>query len=177
MSDRIAVMTQGRTDQIGTPTDIYHHPSTVFVAGFIGTANLLPVTVRSVAVDVVTVDAKAGPQFKVPNRDNGFRDGQDVTLMVRPERLRIGPDGEPGVGAVLTGMVFQGPVLRCQARTDLGTDLVAHVGTDELPAGIRPGDRVTLSWADDAGYLVSEQIDQEHAGVTNIVEDESAPVG
>ena len=53
MSDRIAVMTQGRTDQIGTPTEIYHHPSTVFVAGFIGTANLLPVTVRSVAADVV----------------------------------------------------------------------------------------------------------------------------
>jgi len=56
MSDRIAVMTQGRTDQIGTPTDIYHHPATVFVAGFIGTANLLPVTVASQTGDVVAVD-------------------------------------------------------------------------------------------------------------------------
>ena len=46
MSDRIAVMTQGRVDQIGTPTEIYHRPSSAFVAGFIGTANLLPVTRR-----------------------------------------------------------------------------------------------------------------------------------
>jgi spermidine/putrescine transport system ATP-binding protein len=170
-------MTQGRTDQIGTPTEIYHHPSTVFVAGFIGTANLLPVKVRSVTSDVITVDSTAGSQFTVPARDDAFSTGQDATFMVRPERLHISSNGAAGVSAVLTGMVFQGPVLRCQARTDDGAELVAHVGTDELPDGVRPGDRITLSWADDAGYLVAEHIDADQAGVTNIIEDESAPVG
>ena len=46
MSDRIAVMSDGRVEQVGTPEEIYHSPATVFVAGFIGTANLLPATVE-----------------------------------------------------------------------------------------------------------------------------------
>ena len=45
MSDRIAVMNEGRVEQIGTPEEIYHSPATVFVANFIGVANLLPATV------------------------------------------------------------------------------------------------------------------------------------
>jgi len=47
MSDRIAVMNEGRVEQIGSPEDIYHSPSSVFVANFIGVANLLPATVQS----------------------------------------------------------------------------------------------------------------------------------
>ena len=66
MSDRIAVMTQGRVDQIGTPTEIYGNPATTFVAGFIGTANLLPVSVVSQTGDQVTVDSRLGTQFRVP---------------------------------------------------------------------------------------------------------------
>ena len=46
MSDRIAVMSDGRVEQIGTPEEIYHRPATPFVAGFIGEANLLPGTVE-----------------------------------------------------------------------------------------------------------------------------------
>ena len=48
MSDRIAVMNEGRVEQIGTPEEIYHSPPTVFVANFIGIANLLPATVASI---------------------------------------------------------------------------------------------------------------------------------
>ena len=47
MSDRIAVMSQGHVEQIGTPQDIYRSPASLFVAGFIGSANLLPGTVQS----------------------------------------------------------------------------------------------------------------------------------
>jgi ABC-type Fe3+/spermidine/putrescine transport system ATPase subunit len=103
-------------------------------------------------------------------------EGQDVTLMVRPERLSIEPAGGPGIQATLTGVVFQGPVLRCQARTDLGSDLVAHVGTGELPRGLQPGDRVCLSWEPDAGYVVAEELAPEQAGVTSIDDDESVAV-
>jgi spermidine/putrescine transport system ATP-binding protein len=68
MSDRIAVMNQGRVEQIGTPEEIYHWPTTVFVAGFIGVANLLPgARWSSSSGDVVTVDLGAlGRQFQVP---------------------------------------------------------------------------------------------------------------
>ncbi len=90
MSDRIAVMTQGRVDQIGTPTEIYHSPSSTFVAGFIGTANLLPVTVRSQDADRVTVDSDFGGQFSVPARGHSYGSGH--------RRHPDGPARAPGPG-------------------------------------------------------------------------------
>jgi spermidine/putrescine transport system ATP-binding protein len=176
MSDRIAVMTKGRVDQIGTPTEIYHRPSSVFVAGFIGTANLLPVVVRSSTADTCTVESRTGGQYVLPRPVATIAEGQDVTLMVRPERLTVRPTGGPGIEATLTGVVFQGPVLRCEARTDLGSTLVAHVGTEELPRGLQPGDRVCLSWQPDAGYLLAEELPADQAGVTSIEDDESVAV-
>jgi ABC-type Fe3+/spermidine/putrescine transport system ATPase subunit len=150
----------------------------VFVAGFIGTANLLPVTVCSVDGQTITVESNLVGRQSVPTRGEQLAVGADVTLMVRPERLRILPatgDGA-GVDATLTGVVFQGPVLRCQARTDVGADLVAHVGAGEMPAGVQPGDRVRLSWDADAAYLVPEAIAADQAGVTRIDDDESVAV-
>jgi len=166
MSDRIAVMTQGRVDQIGTPTDIYHHPATVFVAGFIGTANLLPVEVSGQDGDVVTVTSRTGASYPVPGSGRSHRGGESVTLMVRPERLSVREPGTGGIEAILTSVVFQGPVLRCQATTSTGTDLVAHVGVGELPPGVAPGGQVCLAWGQSAGYLVPETISADQAGVT-----------
>ena len=60
MSDRIAVMSEGRVEQVGTPEEIYHSPATAFVAGFIGTANLLPATVESVAASARRSRCRAG---------------------------------------------------------------------------------------------------------------------
>jgi len=176
MSDRIAVMTQGRVDQIGTPTEIYHQPASVFVAGFIGTANLLPVTVTAADADTIAVESQLVGRLVVPSGGQQFAVGTDVTLMVRPERLRVGPSSADGVEATLTSVVFQGPVLRCQARTDIGTDLVAHVGMGEMSTGVEPGDRVRLAWDQNAGYLVPEAIAADQAGVTRIEDDESVAV-
>ncbi len=176
MSDRIAVMTQGRVDQIGTPTEIYHRPATVFVAGFIGTANLLPVRVAEQSASTVIVESPLVGRTPVAAGDRTFQPGQDVTLMVRPERLSVVVAGSGGIAATLTGVVFQGPVLRCEARTESGAAVVAHVGVGELPGGVQPGDQVGLEWASDAAYLVPEAIAASQAGVTRIEEDESVAV-
>ena len=179
MSDRIAVMTQGRTDQIGTPTEIYHHPETVFVAGFIGTANLLPVQVEQVEGDVVTLTSALGSQFKAPAMGRHFERGASVTLMVRPERFDLSVDAPTAaIGgsteATLTSVVFQGPVLRCEATTKLGTTLVAHVHVDDMPEGARVGHPIILSWMPGAAHVVNEKIDSSQAGATKIDEDETA---
>jgi spermidine/putrescine transport system ATP-binding protein len=172
MSDRIAVMTQGRVDQIGTPMEIYHRPTTAFVAGFIGTANLLPVTVRSQDGDSVTVDSRLGSQFRVPTGGRTYAPGTDATIMIRPERLV--PAGAPLHGGTPAGtidctvesMVFQGPVVRCQVRTGTGADLVAHLGPEDDPASIAVGSPLTMTWAYDGAYLVPEAIDEDEAGVS-----------
>jgi spermidine/putrescine transport system ATP-binding protein len=180
MSDRIAVMTQGRVDQIGTPTGIYHNPSSTFVAGFIGTANLLPVTVRSQTGDTVAVESAAGGQCSVDAAGRSYAAGSQVTLMVRPERLI--PAGAPlhgdgsgaSVEATVTSLVFQGPVVRCQVRTSSGADLVAHLGPEDDPASMAVGSTVTMTWAFDGAYLVPEAIDADQAGVTQMDDDETA---
>jgi spermidine/putrescine transport system ATP-binding protein len=181
MSDRIAVMTQGRTDQIGSPTEIYHSPDSVFVAGFIGTANLLPVTVARQHHDLVDVVTAGGVGVTVGSRGRVFAPGTSATLMVRPERLDISaaiPDHEVGgtIPARLQSVLFQGPVLRCEATTTIGTTVVAHVHVDDMPRDVRPGDDVMLSWVPEGACLVNESIDVSEAGVTSISDDESMPV-
>ena len=180
MSDRIAVMTQGRVDQIGTPTEIYHTPTTPFVAGFIGTANLLPVTVVSQAGDDVTVETRLGGQCTVSAAGTTYAAGSEVTLMVRPERLV--PAGAPlhGAGsgasirATVTSMVFQGPVVRCQVRTEAGADLVAHLGPEDDPAAFPVGTEMEMTWSQDGAYLVPQAIAADEAGVTSMEDDQTA---
>ncbi len=172
MSDRIAVMTQGRVDQIGSPTEIYHRPATAFVAGFIGTANLLPVTVRSQDGDSVTVDSRTGNQFRIPAGGAHYDPGAEATVMIRPERLV--PAGAPlhggepagSIECTVTSMVFQGPVVRCQVATSTGADLVAHLGPEDDPASITVGSPLTMTWAYDGAYLVPEAITADMAGVS-----------
>ena len=88
MSDRIAVMNQGFVDQIGAPEEIYHHPKSVFVAGFIGQANLWSVTVESVNADEAIV-MLCGRKMGARLGGAPARAGQEVELMVRPERVRV----------------------------------------------------------------------------------------
>lgn len=178
MSDRIAVMTQGRTDQIGSPTDIYHHPDTVFVAGFIGTANLLQVTINGQDDGIVTMTSALGYQFKAEALGRSFTPGSAATLMVRPERFDISatePAGPLGgaTRAVLNSVVFQGPVLRCEATTRLGTTLVAHVHVDDMPTDVSVGQEIVLSWHPGGAHLVNETIDSSQAGATTISDDET----
>ena len=76
--------------------------------------------------------------------------------------------------ATLTSVVFQGPVLRCEATTKLGTTLVAHVHVDDMPEGARMGHPIILSWMPGAAHVVNEKIDSSQAGATKIDEDETA---
>ena len=157
MSDRIAVMNAGRVEQIGTPEEIYHQPATVFVAGFIGVANLIPAAVVAVTGDLATVDA-AGHRFGVPVTDESIRPADSAVVMVRPERLHISIDRPTGdlaaVEATVEELVFQGPVLRASLRTAAGTELVAHIGPEDALPMLRPGDRLWASWGLDAACLL-----------------------
>jgi spermidine/putrescine transport system ATP-binding protein len=155
MSDRIAVMHRGKVEQIGDPVEIYERPASVFVAGFIGQANLWPATVVT-STDggaETVVDCLGG---RLPARaDRPFQGA--ATLMVRPERVRVTmapSDGGAAVKVRVTALVFQGPVVRLTGRAADGTEVVAHVGAEsELPL-LRPGDEVWCSWEPGAGRVL-----------------------
>ncbi len=82
MADRLAVMREGKLVQIGTPKDLYARPANRFVASFLGKANFIPARV---------IDGMAATPFG--SVAAGFADGTDVSVLVRPEALRIGPTG------------------------------------------------------------------------------------
>ena len=146
MSDRIAVMSEGQVEQIAAPTDIYDDPATVFVAGFIGQANLWPATVTAQTDGIATVSTLGS---SLPARAMGEL-GADVTLMVRPERVRVAADASGGpdtaVRLTVTSLVFQGPVVRLAGEAPDGHEVLAHIGPDQQLPMLRPGDEVWASW-------------------------------
>jgi len=143
-------MSEGRVEQVGTPEEIYHSPATVFVAGFIGTANLLPATVESVGADRTVVQLAGGRRAEVPTGLEPFHQGAGAMVMIRPERVQLGAD-EPGdqvnaLPVTLIEMIFQGPVVRFVLRDGDDREIIAHVDDDERPSGIARGDRIWASW-------------------------------
>ena len=159
MSDRIAVMSEGCVEQIGAPEAIYHQPGTVFVAGFIGSANLFPATVGSSSGGDVDVSV-AGRHLPVPARavPGDLHPGSAATLMVRPERVRVIvgelANGYVGLPCRVRDLVFQGPVVRFALDAADGTEIVAHVAGDERLPLLRPGDEVFAGWERDAARLL-----------------------
>jgi spermidine/putrescine transport system ATP-binding protein len=158
MSDRIAVMNAGNVEQIGTPTDIYDRPATVFVAGFIGQANLWHGRQTGrVNRDLVEL-AVLGTKLPAVPGATTIEPGGQVTLMVRPERIRVTVDPPGGevatVAATVTDLTFQGPVVRLGLAAPDESPIVAHVGPEEDLPMLRPGDRVYVSWLPGASLVL-----------------------
>ena len=153
MSDRIAVMNEGRVEQIGSPEEIYHQPASEFVAGFIGMANLLPATVESRAGDRAVARLVDGTSVEASAVD-GLAVGEPATFMIRPERMHLRVGDEAGLRAEVVDLVFQGPLIRFELKLDDDTALVAHVGPDEELPLLRPGDPVRVVCDADGGRLL-----------------------
>jgi spermidine/putrescine transport system ATP-binding protein len=158
MSDRIAVMNAGNVEQIGSPTDIYDRPSTVFVASFIGQANLWSgrQTGRAnrdfVEIEVLGTNLKARPG------ETTIEPGGQATLMVRPERVRVSMDAPTGdvatVPATVKDLTFQGPVLRLSLAAPDDSPVLAHIGPEQDLPMLRPGDQVHVCWAPEASLVL-----------------------
>jgi spermidine/putrescine transport system ATP-binding protein len=106
MSDRIAVMHQGRVLQVGTPTEIYERPDCRFVADFIGETNFLEGTVQEQRGDLVTVLVD-GRLPIVAQADTDLAPRARVTVAVRPEKIRLLPNPVLGEHNAFAGQVEQ----------------------------------------------------------------------
>ncbi|MBU8828705.1 ABC transporter ATP-binding protein [Mycolicibacterium goodii] len=158
MSDRIAVMNAGNVEQIGTPTEIYDKPATVFVASFIGQANLWPGR-QTGRTNGEYVDVEVlGTKLKAKPGDTAIEAGGHATLMIRPERVRVSIDQPTGdvatVPATVTDLTFQGPVVRLSLAAPDDSTIIAHVGAEQNLPLLRPGDRVHVSWSPDASRVL-----------------------
>ena len=143
MSDRIAVMSKGRLEQVGTPEQIYDEPSTAFVARFIGSANLIPVVVERATDGRATLRLPGGRLGEAATGGRSFTPGAPALLMIRPERLEVAPHEPPperlGLPVTCTDLVFQGALLRCALRDASGGELIDYLEPSRHPPGVRSG--------------------------------------
>lgn len=158
MSDRIAVMNQGRFEQIGTPDEIYNHPKTSYVATFVGNANILQGTVEKIDGDMVWIRLCCGSMMINWNRKNGDsrenscddmpgerpETGEKLTLAVRSENIRLEESGSIGMRAVVREKSFAAGQLRVTLGLSDGSEVIAsRYGMD---ANIRVGQNVCWSF-------------------------------
>ena len=143
MSDRIAVMNAGVIEQLGTPMEIYDHPLTRFVAGFIGESNIFDGTVTAVEGDLLRVDTPAG---KLLTRGSGFAVGEEMHVSIRPEYLEAGERSADGfdLPARIKDFTYMGTVVKTALDIADGTEL--KLSRFEQDANAHEGDKVYLSW-------------------------------
>ncbi|GAC1479734.1 MAG: ABC transporter ATP-binding protein [Candidatus Dormibacteria bacterium] len=152
MSDRIAVMQDGRIVQDGSPREIYDHPGTRFVADFIGLSNFFTGEVIAQESDQVLVEAGNGFRVWCATAEK-LGVGSRVTLAVRPEKIAIGftpPNGDRNVwlGRVMAG-TFLGDQTEYRVRLGDNQDVVVrrqNVGLNGSNNSAAPGSQVYLSW-------------------------------
>jgi putative spermidine/putrescine transport system ATP-binding protein len=147
MSNRVAVFNGGRVEQVGTPADIYEHPTTTFVAGFVGTSNLL--TGRAARAVI----------------------GEDGVFTVRPEKIRLADpnaqvaDDEASVKGTVREVVYIGPDTRYIVELELGGQLVVtqqNLETSSMEALTAHGRPVRLVWK--RRHVLSLATSQESMG-------------
>jgi spermidine/putrescine transport system ATP-binding protein len=150
MSDRIAVMNEGRVEQIGSPHEIYDRPLTPFVADFIGSLNAIELVVAERVGDLAVGRYGDGERIVVA-AGAAVCAGDAIRVAVRPERVRIDRPGgaAPEEGSRLigrvTGVVYLGMFTQFQVETPAGT-ILSHRLADEDLAAYSVGTAVLLSW-------------------------------
>ena len=149
MADTIAVMNEGKIEQMGSPVQIYEHPKTAFVANFLGQTNLFEGTVAGIEGDELAVKVKDTTIF-VPLSSTEIRSGR-IVLGVRPEKVKIGDQGKPGlpknqINGSIKLTAFVGVSTQYEVITNWGQEVSAfEQNIDPTDLG-RPGQAVTLAW-------------------------------
>lgn len=155
MSDHVAIMNEGRFEQIGRPEELYHKPTTAFVAGFVGDSNRWSGKVVALNGDRVQITTDAGQALWCPQRAAApLSVGQSADVFIRPEFIQAVRKGaqtgaagqENAIEGRVDSVLFNGANSRVLVRGPSGelieADVVVTGGTDDL----RAGDDVRLDW-------------------------------
>ncbi len=166
MSDRIAVMNRGHYEQLGDPESLYEHPSTRFVAGFLGVSNLIPATLEASDGDYAVGRTDAGVPIRLPRAlTNGH---SRIELGVRPEKIRLHEPGAAIADAMnrLTGVIrdasYMGVSTQYIVEAHGGAQLtvyeqnVERASRSELWAA---GEEVVLGWLPDHTFVINDAAD------------------
>jgi iron(III) transport system ATP-binding protein len=146
LSDRIVVMNEGIIEQIGSPMEIYRFPNSRFVANFIGRANFLDGVVLAQHNSTLTVRS-LGDSITLSNIKREFQEGEPVTLIVRPEMIKIKKTGGLFQG-IIRQAVYLGDMI--EYAVDVGGVSILGTETDPQVTELFPeGETVTVGFVED----------------------------
>ncbi len=116
LSDRIVVMKEGQIEQIGTPSEVYHHPSSTFVASFIGILNRLQAEVAEPASGKLIIEGQQIVHAGVLTR----KKGEKVSVALRPERISLKRERENvnRLSGILSNVNFLGAIVRLSVKIE-----------------------------------------------------------
>lgn len=143
ISDKIAVMNRGKIEQIASPATLYDAPATRFVAGFIGTMNVLDCRVIDHRTNCTLVGA--GPlTFEVPT-ERASRQSKAIAIGLRPEDILVEAASTPDTAAArLVGAAFHGRTIRLHTQLLDGTALTVDAPRQSASMSLSPGDMLHL---------------------------------
>lgn len=142
MADRVAIMRDGALLQVGTPREIYEHPQTRFAADFIGVMNFLEVTVTNDGL-------RAADGGLIAAKHPNLAIGSTAVAAIRPERLKIGTEGDNGLSGEITAIAYHGLDLLLHLRTAVsGQPVIVRLAAD-VADRLQPavGQQVSVGWA------------------------------
>jgi spermidine/putrescine transport system ATP-binding protein len=153
MSDRIAVMSRGVVEQIGSGRELYERPATAFVAAFVGQNNALAGRVLGLEAGLAVLDTELGRLRGTAAPD--LRAGVAAALFIRPERLAVGAaEGAERIAAVAGEAAFEGQLTHQAFTAAGGLKLTLTAGPDAVPRLPAAGSAAVLAWrAEDALVL------------------------
>ncbi len=156
MSDRVAVMSAGVLQQVGTPAEIYNRPANGFVASFVGENNVLPGHVVGMEGGFGRFDTPAGSFLA--RLGPGIAIGSTAKLYVRPEHARLSGDGRNSVPVKVDEVAFEGAFINVHARDGGGRAHMVQMRNEPglpVPAA---GDQVTLGFAPDQAVVLADTV-------------------
>ena len=143
MSDRIAVMNQGRIEQLAPPEQLYERPRTRFVADFLGVKNILEVEVISVGDGRASLRTPGGALIAAAD-DGGFAAGARAWIGLRPESIAIAPAGDNAFDGTLDDEIYLGDFTDWRVR--VGSETLTVSEGAATARGRKRGDAVRISF-------------------------------
>jgi len=166
MSDRIAVMHEGRVQQLADPRTMYERPNSAFVAEFIGTSNLLELRSATSADGLLRSEVGEGQRLTAPAAEGSTKTDGAVQITVRPECITLlaaDPGSTPTsvathhslVRGTVSELVYVGPLTQVAVALQRGGELAVHVMSDDTTVRtLRPGDSVVASWTPENSHVI-----------------------
>ncbi len=150
MSDRVAIMHEGRLEQVGTPRALYETPASLFVANFLGENNIVSGVV--VSPDVVVLDNGA----RIDTKTHAIGVNQQVTVSIRPERLELKTDTDNRLQGQIRTVVFLGSHITYHVDIGEVGVVAVRVPNDGRHPRFESGQQVGLTWQAYAWQTFSE---------------------